>query len=45
MPSIWVGRGRRVIKRFCERPYTWSTLRDGCRFGPGHEGLCKPGRY
>lgn len=41
----WFSFGYGAARRFCERPFAWSTKRGGCRFDRGHKGPCKPGRY
>lgn len=43
MPT-WGWYTARTWHRWCERAYTWSTIRGGCRFDPNHTGPCKPGR-
>lgn len=42
MPWKYTSLGR--LDRYCRnrRAWSWSTLRGGCRFGPGHAGPCKP---
>lgn len=31
-----------TFRRWCAKPYRWSTMRGGCRFEPNHAGDCKP---
>lgn len=39
----WWGSGWREPRpKTCQRRVTWSMMRGGCRFAPGHAGPCKP---